>query len=69
MIGTDSPDAAEIAAMQHRRARLRLKAREIVAAAERGETVDPYSLEWAQFVDRHNRPAAGWLGEQEKTAT
>lgn len=65
----DSPDQAELAAMQHRRARLRLKAREIVAAFERGETVDPYSLEWAQFVDRHNRPAAGWLGEQEKTAT
>lgn len=63
----DSPDQAELAAMQHRRARLRLKAREIVAAFERGETVDPYSLEWAQFVDRHNRPAAGWLGEQEKT--
>lgn len=65
----DSPDQEEIAAMQHRRARLRLKAREIVAAFERGETVDPYSLEWAQFVDRHNRPAAGWLGDPEKTAT
>lgn len=65
----DSPDQAELAAMQHRRARLRLKAREIVAAHERGETVDPYSLEWAQFVDRHNRPAAGWLGDPEKTAT
>lgn len=63
----DSPDQAELDAMQHRRARLRLKAREIVAAFERGETVDPYSLEWAQFVDRHNRPAAGWLGEPEKT--
>ena len=64
---TDSPDPAELAAMQHRRARLRLAAHELVTRSERGETVDPYSLEWARQVVRNNRPAAGWLGEPEKT--
>ena len=64
----DAPNQEELSAMQHRRARLRLKAREIVAAFERGETVDPYALEWARQVVRNIRPAAV-AGAPEKTAT
>lgn len=62
----DSPDADEIAAMQRRRTRLRIGAAEIVSRADRGETVDPHSLEWAKQVVRNNRPAAGWLGEEKE---